>query len=182
MAKVSPLMVLPPVLFAGFAAFAYFGMFREDPQGIPSTRIGLESPPITADAVDGFDSFDPAMLRSGQVALVNFWASWCPPCRAEHPKLLEMAADGVPIVGVNFRDKQGTAAQYLTDDGNPFVAVPFDPTGRTAIDWGVTAPPETFIVDGDGTVLYRFTGPLVGSDYEQRFLPEFEKALAGQGS
>ncbi|MEO1365520.1 MAG: DsbE family thiol:disulfide interchange protein, partial [Pseudomonadota bacterium] len=91
---------------------------------------------------------------------------------------LEMAAEGIPIIGVNFRDTEGPASSYLDDDGNPFVAIAFDPAARSAIDWGVTAPPETFILDGDGTVLFRFQGPLVGSDYEQRFLPELEKALS----
>ena len=83
----------------------------------------------------------------------------------------------MPIIGVNFRDLEAQASEYLRDDGNPFVGVAFDPTGRTSIDWGVTAPPETFILDGDGTVLYRFAGPLVGSDFENRFLPELNKAL-----
>jgi len=108
---------------------------------------------------------------------VNFWASWCPPCRAEHPKLLEMAAEGMPIIGINFKDLEGNAGDYLWDDGNPFIGVGFDPQGRTAIDWGVTAPPETFILDGSGTVLFRYAGPLVGSDYEQRFLPALREAL-----
>lgn len=177
MARVSPLMVLPPVIFGAFAVLAYVGMFREDPQGLPSTRIGQPAPPITELALPGYAGFEPEMLRSGEVTLVNFWASWCPPCRVEHPKLLEMQAEGMPIIGVNIRDQENTAISYLTDDGNPFVAVPFDPAGRTSIDWGVTAPPETFIVDGDGTVLFRFAGPLVGADYEQRFVPALEKAL-----
>ena len=177
MARISPLMVLPPVIFGAFAVLAYVGMFREDPQGLPSTRIGQPAPPITEVALTGYAGFSPKLLTSGEVTLVNFWASWCPPCRIEHPKLLEMQADGMSIVGVNIRDQEANASQYLTDDGNPFVAVPFDPAGRTSIDWGVTAPPETFIIDGDGTVLFRFAGPLVGSDYEQRFVPALEKAL-----
>ena len=69
---------------------------------------------------------------------------------------------------------------YLTEEGNPFIGVASDPTMRGAINWGVTAPPETFIIAGDGTVLFRFVGPLVGTDYETRFVPELEKALAGQ--
>lgn len=177
MAKVSPLMVLPPLLFGAFALLAYFGMFREDPQGLPSTRVGQPAPPITELALDGYDPFVPEMLQTGEVTLVNFWASWCPPCRLEHPKLLEMQADGMSIIGVNIRDQAANAARYLQDDGNPFLAVPFDPAGRTSIDWGVTAPPETFIVDGKGTVLFRFAGPLYGSDYENRFVPALEAAL-----
>ncbi|MFP7570626.1 DsbE family thiol:disulfide interchange protein [Marivita sp. S2033] len=178
MAKISPLMVLPPLIFGAFAVLAYVGMFRDDPQGLPSTRVGQAAPEITTEPLPGYAAFSPDMLSNGEVTLVNFWASWCPPCRLEHPKLLEMQSEGMPIIGVNIRDQVKTASQYLADDGNPFVAVPFDPAGRTSIDWGVTAPPETFIVDGDGTVLFRFAGPLVGSDYEQRFLPELEKALA----
>lgn len=180
MARISPLMVLPPVIFGAFALLAYFGMFREDPQGLPSTRVGQPAPPITELALPGYPAFTPEMLTSGKVTLVNFWASWCPPCRAEHPRLLEMQAEGMPIIGVNIRDQENTATRYLTDDGNPFMAVPFDPAGRTSIDWGVTAPPETFIVDGEGTVLFRFVGPLVGSDYEQRFVPALQEALAQQ--
>ena len=177
MAKVSPLMFLPPLIFAGFAIMAYVGMFRDDPQGLPSTRVGQPAPAITDQALPGYDPVTPEMLRAGELTLVNFWASWCPPCRAEHPKLLQMEADGIRIVGVNFKDQQATATKYLQDDDNPFIAVPFDPQGRTAIEWGVTAPPETFIVAGDGTVLFRFAGPLVGSDYEQRFLPALQEAI-----
>lgn len=91
---------------------------------------------------------------------------------------MRMQDEGLRIVGVNFKDQASNAASYLGDAGNPFLAVAFDPPGRTAIDWGVTAPPETFILDGDGTVLFKFVGPLVGSDYEQRFVPELAKALS----
>ena len=178
MAKLSPLMLVPIGIFAGFVALAAVGMFRDNPNELPSTRVGGPAPDIVAADLEGFPGVAEDALRRGEVTLVNFWASWCPPCRAEHPKLLEMAADGIPIVGVNFRDKVGPATQYLRDDGNPFSGVAFDPNGVAAIDWGVTAPPETFIVDGDGTVLFRFIGPLVGSDYEQRFLPELTKALS----
>lgn len=179
MAKISPLMLAPPLIFAGFVAFAAIGMFRDNPDELPSTRVGGPAPELTEEVLADFPGVTPEDLARGEVTLVNFWASWCPPCRAEHPKLLEMAADGVPIIGVNFRDTAKAAEGYLDDDGNPFVAVAFDPQGRSAIDWGVTAPPETFILGPDGTVLFRFIGPLIGSDYEQRFLPAFEKARAG---
>lgn len=178
MPKISPLMIAPPVIFAGFVALAGIGMFRNDPNELRSTLIGQPAPPITEVGLEGFPPVTAESLNTGEVTLVNFWASWCPPCHAEHPKLLDMAAAGMPIIGVNFKDKHNPAASYLTEDGNPFLGVAFDPLGRTAIDWGVTAPPETFILDATGTVLYRFAGPLVGSDYEQRFLPELEKAIA----
>ncbi|WP_237267445.1 DsbE family thiol:disulfide interchange protein [Sulfitobacter alexandrii] len=176
---VKPLMIAPPLVFAGFVALAAVGMFRDDPEGLPSTLVGQAAPGVPEAPLEGFTPATADMLASGEVTLVNFWASWCPPCRAEHPKLLQMAEDGMPIVGINFKDQEGNARDYLQDDGNPFVGVGFDPQGRTAIDWGVTAPPETFILDGDGTVLFRFAGPLVGSDYEQRFLPALNAAREG---
>ena len=177
MAKLRPLMLAPPLIFAGFVALAAVGMFRDDPDGLPSTLVGQMAPAVSEGVLEGFPAATPAMLASGQVTLVNFWASWCPPCRAEHPKLLEMQADDIPIVGINIRDTQANAGKYLTDDGNPFIGVGFDPRGRTSIDWGVTAPPETFILDGTGKVLFRYAGPLVGSDYEQRFLPALNAAM-----
>ena len=178
MAKISPLMIAPPLVFAAFVAMAAVGMFRDNPNDLESTRTGQKAPAITADTLEGYVGVTEQDLVGGEVTLVNFWASWCPPCRAEHPKLLEMQAQGIKIIGVNFKDTARDASKYLGDDGNPFAAIAFDPKGRTAIDWGVTAPPETFVLDGDGTVLYRFAGPLIGSDYENRFLPELTKALS----
>jgi cytochrome c biogenesis protein CcmG/thiol:disulfide interchange protein DsbE len=176
MAKISPLMIAPPLIFAAFVGLAFVGMYRDDPEGLPSTLIGQPAPNIPEKALGDFPQASQAMLASGEVTLVNFWASWCPPCRAEHPKLLEMEAEGISIVGINFKDTERAATKYLIDDDNPFAGIAFDPQGRTAIDWGVTAPPETFILDADGTVLFRFAGPLVGSDYEQRFLPALKAA------
>ncbi|PYG29909.1 DsbE family thiol:disulfide interchange protein [Pelagimonas varians] len=178
----SPLMMLPPIIFMGFAVMVYFGMQRGNTRELPSTFIGQPAPEITNVALDGYDGITREMLTSGDVTMVNFWASWCPPCRVEHPNLMKMQADGLRIVGVNFKDKTGQAQQFLNSGGNPFMAVGFDAPGRTAIDWGVTAPPETFILDGKGTVLFRYTGPLIGSDYEQRFLPELNRALDQAGS
>ncbi len=176
MARFPPLMALPPLLFAGLAATFLWGMHRADPGQLPSALIGQAAPGLPDESVPGLPGLARADLADGKPMLVNFWASWCPPCRAEHPKLKELARDGVRIVGVNFRDTGENATSYIADEGNPFVAVPFDPKGRVAIDWGVTAPPETFILDGGGRILFRFAGPLVGSDYEQRFLPEWRKA------
>ncbi len=177
MAKIKPLMILPPVIFAAFAGLAIAGMMRDNPNELPSTFVGNQAPPVPVEAVQGTTQLTDADLRAGEITIVNFWASWCPPCRAEHPNLLDLEAEGYRVAGVNFRDQQAQASQYLVDYDDPFFATGFDLRGRSAIDWGVTAPPETFIVDGDGTVLFRFVGPLVGSDYEQRFLPELAKAM-----
>ncbi len=177
--RVSPFVFIPPVVFALLVAGFYFGLGRSNPEQLPSTLIGQSAPAVTDAVLDGYAGLDAGGLTGGEVTLVNFWASWCPPCRAEHPILVELARDGVRIVGINFKDRAEDAIAYLQEEGNPFVAVPFDPSGRTSFDWGVAAPPETFILAPDGTVLFKFIGPLVGSDYQQRFLPELEKALSG---
>lgn len=180
MAKISPMMIAPPLIFAAFVALALVGMYRDNPDGLPSTLVGQMAPGVPERGLVGFEQATPAMLAAGEVTVVNFWASWCPPCRAEHPKLLEMEAEGINIIGMNFKDTERAATKYLIDDDSPFSSVGFDPQGRTAIDWGVAAPPETFILDAEGTVLFRFAGPLIGSDYEQRFLPALQAAQAGQ--
>lgn len=176
------LMVLPPVLFLGLAALFWTGMQRENPDDLPSVFIGREAPAVPALGLPGIPALTDADLRAGEVTVVNFWASWCPPCRAEHPVLLEMAAKGIRVAGVNMMDDQEAALKYLEEDGNPFFAVGFDPKGRDRVEWGVTAPPETFIVRGDGTVAFRFIGPLVGTDYETRFVPALEEALAAEAA
>ncbi|MFN3994332.1 MAG: DsbE family thiol:disulfide interchange protein [Tabrizicola flagellatus] len=173
------LMILPPVLFAGLAGLFYAGMQRSNPGELQSVFVGRPAPALPATTLQGIRGLTEADLRSGEVTVVNFWATWCPPCRAEHPVLKEMAAQGIRVAGVNIRDDDAKAVAYLEEEGNPFIGVATDPTMRGAIDWGVTAPPETFIIGGDGTVLFRFVGPLVGTDYETRFKPELEKALAG---
>ena len=178
MAKFPKLALIPPIAFAGVAALFLGGMFWGSDDDMPSTMIGRDAPVLPAQSVPGTELATVETLTTGDVTIVNFWASWCPPCRAEHPVLHELAEQGYRIVGVNFRDTETASAEYLEELGNPFIATGFDRSGRVAIDWGVTAPPETFIIDGDGKVLFRFIGPLVGSDYEQRFLPALENALA----
>ena len=174
------LMLLPPVLFAGLGGLFYTGMYRQNPGELQSVFVGRPAPALPVTGLPDLPVLTDADLRMGQVTVVNFWATWCPPCRAEHPVLLEMAAKGVRVAGVNIMDDDAKAVAYLADEGNPFIGVATDPNGRNRVDWGVTAPPETFIVAGDGTVLFRFVGPLVGTDYETRFVPELEKALAAK--
>lgn len=174
------LMLLPPVLFLGLAVLFWVGMGRENPNDLPSVFIGKPAPSIEQAALPGITAPVQADLAQGRVTVVNFWASWCPPCRAEHPTLKALSAEGIQVIGVNMMDREGDALAFLADQGNPFKSVSFDPKGRTRLEWGVTAPPETFILNGKGEVLFRFIGPLVGDDYLQRFRPELEKALAAQ--
>mgnify|MGYP005993666185 CR=1 FL=1 len=165
-------------MFAGLASLFLFGMGRDAPNELPSAFAGGQAPALDVVALEGYASFDSDTLKDGNLKLVNFWASWCPPCRVEHPNLVKFAAEGLPIYGVTIRDPHDQSISFLQDHGNPFKGIIADTTMRQAINWGVSAPPETFIVNGDGEVLYRFTGPLVGSDLEQRFMPELEKARA----
>jgi cytochrome c biogenesis protein CcmG/thiol:disulfide interchange protein DsbE len=171
------LLFLPPIAFAALAALFWWGLASED-EGLPSVFIGRPAPAVVETALPGIPALTPAMLQDDSVKLVNFWASWCPPCRAEHPTLTALSAEGITVYGVDMMDREADALAFLAEGGNPFAAVAFDPRGMMRIDWGVTAPPETFIIGPGGVVLYRFIGPLVGSDYEQRFRPELEKALA----
>ncbi|MEY4698031.1 MAG: hypothetical protein RIT14_2459 [Pseudomonadota bacterium] len=176
------LMVLPPVVFMGLAGMFYLGMQRENPDDLPSVFIGRQAPAVPDQALPGIAGLTDADLRAGEVTVVNFWASWCPPCRAEHPVLKAMAERGLRVAGVNMMDDVENAVAYLAEEGNPFFAVGADPKGRDRVEWGVTAPPETFIVMGDGTVAFRFIGPLVGTDYETRFVPALEAALAEEAA
>ena len=172
------LMFLPIVFFVLLVGAFYVGLQRDDDNSLPSVLIGEMAPDITKNELYNGSQVTTALMKSSGIKLVNFWASWCPPCRAEHAKLLEIAESGTVIIGVNIKDDQENAISYLQRYGNPFQAVSYDPDGRTAIDWGVTAPPETFIVNKDGKVLFRFAGPLVGQDFLSRFLPAYEAALS----
>jgi cytochrome c biogenesis protein CcmG/thiol:disulfide interchange protein DsbE len=174
------LLFLPPALFLGLAVIFWVGMGRDDPNAVPSAYLNKPAPAMTDATLPGIPGISDADLRRGDVVLVNFWASWCPPCRAEHPTLTALSAEGIRVVGVNMMDDPENALAFLAEAGNPFAGVAYDPKGKTRLEWGVTAPPETFILRGDGTVAYKFIGPLVGDDYQQRFRPELEKALRGE--
>ena len=177
--RVKPLMLIPPLVFLALAVLFLNGLGRDDPNALPSTFVGREAPAVPQTTLPGNTQLTDEMLRQPGVKLVNFWASWCPPCRAEHPTLTELSAR-LPVYGVDLKDNEADALRFLSEDGNPFAAIAADPRGRTAIDWGVTAPPETFIIDGEGRILYRHAGPLIREDYTNRFLPQLEKALAAE--
>lgn len=178
MAKRIPwLALIPPVIFVGVAGLFLSGMFTDDRDVLPSTREGLAAPAIEEIAVGDLPSFDHASLADGQVKVVNFWASWCAPCRVEHPFLLELSAD-VPVYGVNRDRTEAQAMAFLDELGNPFSAVVWDRKNRQSIEWGVYALPETFVLDGDGTVLFHLRGPINEPLLEKRIRPAIASGSA----
>jgi len=169
-------MILPPVIFAGLAAMFYLGMQREDPDALPSVRIGREAPPVVLTQLGGEAPFDDAVLRAPGVKLVNYWASWCAPCRVEHPKLETLADEGIPIYGVNYKDKPGNALGFLDELGDPYAAIGADAKGRMALDWGLYGVPETYVIDGSGEIVLRFAGPITDQILENTIRPAIREA------
>lgn len=174
--KIRPLMILPPVVFAGLAALFFFGMNREGADQLKSTREGGPVPELTVVDFPGEEGFTVESLADGEVKLVNFWASWCAPCRAEHPALLAFAQEGIPIYGINYKDTPENARKFLDELGNPFTALVADESGRTGLDWGLYGVPETFVVDGDGVIVKRFAGPMTGAIPDKIIRPALEQA------
>ncbi len=175
MAKVKPLMVLPPLLFAALAVLFYVGMQREDPNVLPSAQEGGPAPAIEPIPVPPYPTFDQTAFEAEGIKVVNFWASWCAPCRAEHPNI-EALSEEFPVYGVN-RDVTAEDAQgFLNELGNPFDAVVHDPRNRQSIEWGVYALPETFFIDSEGKVILHYRGPITERHLEERVRPVLEAA------
>ncbi len=176
MPRISPLMIAPPAIFAALATLFYVGMFREDKDTLPSAREGQPAPPVVMTQLPGKTPFDDASLRDGNVKLVNYWASWCAPCRVEHPHLETLADEGVTILGINYKDNPANALSFLEELGDPYAAIGADATGRMALDWGVYGVPETYVIDGDGTIVLRFAGPITERVLESTIRPAIESA------
>lgn len=176
---VKPLMLAPPLVFAGLAALFFVSMQRSDPDQLPSAMEGRAAPAVQVVALGTGPDLTDAMLREPGVKLVNFWASWCAPCRAEHPVLKTLQAEGVTILGVNFKDKPEAALQFLQDLGNPYAAIGADDSGRMGLDWGLYGVPETFVIDGTGKVILRHAGPITPGILEDRIRPALAEAAGG---
>jgi cytochrome c biogenesis protein CcmG/thiol:disulfide interchange protein DsbE len=167
-----PLRFLVPALgFAVLVGFFVIGLQR-DPGQIPSPLIGKPAPAFALESLG-----DPGWIVgsrdfAGRPWLLNVWGSWCVGCRQEHEALMAIAGENrVPIMGLNLWDDRTRALRWLSDLGNPYVSVAFDPEGRTAIDWGVYGAPETFLIDADGRVVKKHIGPITLEDWRQDFLP-----------
>jgi cytochrome c biogenesis protein CcmG/thiol:disulfide interchange protein DsbE len=173
------LFLSPAVLFTVVAGYFFWGLNPDrDPRKVPSALIdkpvpAFELPPLEGVGRPGLATAD---LTGGRVVLVNFFASWCIPCRAEHPLLMELAEAGaLPVTGINYRDEAADARRWLAQLGNPYERIGADRQGRTAIDWGVSGVPETFVIDGSGRIRYQHIGPMSRSDLEDKILPLVEE-------
>jgi len=175
---VKPLALLPIAIFAGFAGLALTGMMRDDPDALPSTRENQPAPPVMITPLAGYPEFTDADLRTGGVKIVNFWASWCGPCRAEHPTLMQLAEEGIPIYGINYKEPdEEDALAFLDELGNPYTAMGGDISGRdTAVEWGVYGIPESYVIDGEGKIILRFAGPVTQRVLDDSFRAAIETA------
>jgi len=177
MPKISPFMMIPPVVFAALAGLFFVGMQNGD-DALPSTRIGKVAPVLNLETLGDAPIFTADDLADGSVKLVNFWASWCAPCRAEHPNLQMLADEGLAIYGINYKDQPDNALNFLAELGSPYVAMGADTTGRNAINWGVYGVPDTYLIDGNGVVLHRFAGPLTQRSIETDLRPLLDAAMS----
>ncbi len=161
---------IPFVLFAVLGVFLYIGLYL-NPREVPSPFIGKPAPPFTLPVIGQPGvTFSPEEAK-GKVWLLNVWAPWCVSCRQEHPFLMQLAARGVPIYGLNWKDKDREAEALLARQGSPYVLSVDDLDGRVGIDYGVTGTPETFVIDKAGIIRMKHVGPITPEVWEKKFVP-----------
>lgn len=175
------LVLIPLLLFLGLAGLFLLQLLSgRDTSVVPSALIGQPAPETELAPLEGVDL--PGLSSTefgGQVTLVNVWASWCAPCRAEHPLLMQLAQDErIRIAGLNYKDKPENARRFLGNLGNPYDVIGVDQNGRSAINWGVYGVPETFLIGADGRILYKHVGPITPQSLQSALKVEVEKALA----
>lgn len=183
--RVNWLMLAPLALTAGFFGIAGYQLMNNqnalqqgvDTQALPSAQQGRAAPDLSLEPLADSTLLTRADLEGNGLVVVNFWASWCPPCRAEHPTLTALAEAGVPLYGVNYRDRVDQALSFLDELGNPYDRIGRDDAARNGADWGVVAMPETFFVDDTGTVVLHFRGPVT----ERALRTQIRPALAAAG-
>jgi len=174
--------ILPLGIFALLAIVLAIGIKRSPEKGIiPSPLIGKAAPqftlPVLADSSRTLSSAD----LKGRWYVFNVWGTWCYECRAEHEALLEIQKLAqVPIIGLDWKDEEPDAVRWLAELGNPYEVVAADREGRTAIDWGVYGAPETFLVDPQGVVVYKYVGAMTLEAWQTRFVPRLPPRRAAK--
>jgi len=164
------------VLAALFALFALASLRGQKPPA-KSHLLGQSAPDFSLATLDGDTRVSLTAYR-GKTVLVNFFASWCTPCRAEHPFLMQLKDDGVLIIGIDYKDKPEAARRMLDELGNPFAAIGQDASGRTGIDFGITGVPESFVIGANAKVLANWPGPMDKSVLESKILPALHQGRA----
>ena len=168
--KINLIRIIPLTLFILLVILVFNALERENSDVIPSVYIGKPPPPLILNKLGNLPLVTLGDLKptnGEQVTIINFWASWCPPCRVEHPQLKQISKiNNVKIIGVNYKDKEIAALDFLVKYGNPFSKLGADPLGRNAIEWGVYGVPETFILDKKGHIIYRHPGPITKKIYK----------------
>jgi cytochrome c biogenesis protein CcmG/thiol:disulfide interchange protein DsbE len=163
--------LIPLALFVALAWFLYAGLSL-NPREVPSPLIGKPAPAFTLPRLD-----DPAQTIKredllGKVWVMNVWASWCAPCREEHPLVVAFAKQRkVPVIGLNYKDRPGDARNWLERLGNPYAATLIDFDGKVGIDFGVYGVPETFVIDAQGIVRFKHVGALTPQVISQKLEP-----------
>ncbi len=143
-----------------------------DPTKVPSALIDKAAPEFDlAAAIRALPGLKTDDLKEGEVTMINFFGSWCPPCEVEHPVLMELAERGVEIYAIDYKDTGPEAAAFLDRLGNPYTRIGEDLSGRTGIDFGITGVPETFIFNGEGRMVYQYVGPMSPDDIDDIILP-----------
>ena len=170
---------LPLIVFGALAVFFYVQLNSgRNANEVPSVLIGTKAPSLNLPPLEGLKHKGtqvPALTDgeiSGKLALVNVFASWCVPCRQEHPLFMSLSrSNEVPIYGINYKDPPDQAAAWLDDLGDPYTRIGADHDGRAGIEWGVYGIPETYVIAANGTIAYRHVGPLTQSDIDNTLLP-----------
>ena len=178
------LAAIPVVVFA-FMVLLFWKGLSGNPSELPSALIGKPVSAFSLPAIEGLaiPGFDSAGLKQGRVTLVNIWASWCGPCRIEHPLLMELSKRGdIRLFGLNYKDDPANAQHFLETLGQPYAAAGADIDGRAGVDWGVYGVPETFVIDGQGFIRFKFVGPLSPEAISAVLNPEIEKARTPLGA
>ena len=165
------LYLLPVLLFAGLAAYFIAALQPGyDPRALPSVMIDKPAPTFDLAGLSG-DNVALAGFK-GKPVVLNFFASWCVPCREEHPLLMRLAEkEHIPLYGIDYKDRPQDATRLLSQFGNPYRGVGLDQDGRTGLDFGVYGVPETYVIDGTGHIRKKFTGPMTAQQVEQELLP-----------
>tara|TARA_B110000438_G_C15790862_1_gene640621 strand:+ start:362 stop:922 length:561 start_codon:yes stop_codon:yes gene_type:complete len=159
------------VSFIILVIFLYNHLNKEKTKDIRSVYIGKKFPEINypTTIIDGvkYDGFSQIDFSSNKLSVINIWASWCTPCRAEHEYLIELKNFSIPIYGVNYKDKLKNAKLFIEELGNPYKGIGFDLDGMSAISLGVYGIPETFLVDHNGIVIKKYIGPITSPEVDE---------------